>query len=180
MSRSKPRSRAGDDPNSAEGEVEMTPMIDVTFLLLIFFVMNLNVVLPEGELQSFLPKDRGQGRSSAVVLDELRVQLLWCDASGREITGDQPGAAVLKLGRRRLAEPGELTASAVDHPAWRALGEELTAIKRGLKDPGKKGPAVIIDARPAVPWQLVVKTVDVLVAAGITDVTFAAPAKPIR
>ena len=40
-------------------ELEMTPMIDVTFLLLIFFMCTLKFKVLEGKLGPYLPKDVG-------------------------------------------------------------------------------------------------------------------------
>lgn len=40
-------------------EMDMTPMIDVTFLLLIFFMCTLSFATSEGMLISYLPKDQG-------------------------------------------------------------------------------------------------------------------------
>lgn len=42
-----------------EAEMDMTPMIDVTFLLLIFFMCTLHFKTLEGMLQAHLPKDQG-------------------------------------------------------------------------------------------------------------------------
>ncbi len=42
-----------------EQRMELTPMIDVTFLLLLFFLCTLQFKTLEGKLQAFLPKDAG-------------------------------------------------------------------------------------------------------------------------
>ena len=44
---------------SEEIKMEMTPMIDVTFLLLIFFLCSIKFKILEGKLQTYLPKDVG-------------------------------------------------------------------------------------------------------------------------
>ena len=44
---------------SEEIKMEMTPMIDVTFLLLIFFLCSIKFKVLEGKLQTYLPKDVG-------------------------------------------------------------------------------------------------------------------------
>lgn len=46
-----------------QAEVDMTPMIDVTFLLLIFFMCTLHFKTLEGILQANLPKDVGISNS---------------------------------------------------------------------------------------------------------------------
>jgi biopolymer transport protein ExbD len=44
---------------TAETKLEMTPMIDVTFLLLIFFLCTIKFKILEGKIPAFLPKDVG-------------------------------------------------------------------------------------------------------------------------
>jgi len=46
-------------------EMDMTPMIDVTFLLLIFFMCTIKFKTLEGKLAAYLPK--GEGPSAAPV-----------------------------------------------------------------------------------------------------------------
>ncbi|MBS3762931.1 MAG: biopolymer transporter ExbD [Planctomycetes bacterium] len=43
-------------------ELEMTPMIDVVFLLLIFFLINLEIPEEEGIIETNLPKAVGTGK----------------------------------------------------------------------------------------------------------------------
>lgn len=42
-----------------ESKTDMTPMIDCTFNLLIFFLCNINFKLLEGKIPAYLPKDVG-------------------------------------------------------------------------------------------------------------------------
>jgi biopolymer transport protein ExbD len=50
-------------------QIDMTPMIDIVFQLLVFFVMTLNIVPPEGDLGMQMPLTRrGPG---AAALDEV-------------------------------------------------------------------------------------------------------------
>ena len=53
----------------------MTPMIDVTFLLLIFFMCTLKFKILEGKLGAYLPKDVG------VQTTEARPSRRWTSAS---------------------------------------------------------------------------------------------------
>ena len=48
-----------------EYKMEMTPMIDVTFLLLIFFLLTIKFKVLEGKLAAYLPKDVGVNSSPA-------------------------------------------------------------------------------------------------------------------
>ncbi len=58
-----------------KAEMEMTPMIDVTFLLLIFFICTLKFKTLEGRLAAYLPKDVGLGTQQSVPPDDIEVQL---------------------------------------------------------------------------------------------------------
>ena len=57
-----------------KAELDMTPMIDVVFLLLIFFMCTMKFITLEGQLSAELPKDVGLSRSySPPVLDKLKI-----------------------------------------------------------------------------------------------------------
>ncbi len=43
--------------------IMMTPLIDVIFLLMIFFIMTLNFLVPEGVLENRLPDQMNQARA---------------------------------------------------------------------------------------------------------------------
>ena len=80
-----------------EVELELTPMIDVVFNLLIFFMLQ-KFQTTEGIIQAYLPKQAGKGDGARLtcVLD-VRVKCLWVDAAGKPVTGPG-GHAVLELG----------------------------------------------------------------------------------
>ena len=58
---------------------DMTPMIDVTFLLLIFFIVTLKFKVLEGRLDAALPKDRGSSTSQAEEIEKIDIQLYVAD-----------------------------------------------------------------------------------------------------
>lgn len=62
----------------------MTPMIDVIFQLLLFFVFSLKFVAFEGQLEAYLPKDRGINAASSPTLEaiEARLELEWDPSDG--------------------------------------------------------------------------------------------------
>ena len=51
---------------SEDRPIGLTAMIDVTFLLLIFFLCTLRFRSFEGKLEAFLPRDGGSQRSAQV------------------------------------------------------------------------------------------------------------------
>lgn len=58
-------SRSLENLANEQADMDMTPMIDVTFLLLIFFMCTLHFKVLEGILQAHLPKDQGMQNTSA-------------------------------------------------------------------------------------------------------------------
>ena len=55
---------------------DMTPMIDVTFLLLIFFIVTLKFKVLEGRLDAALPKDRGTSTSQAEEVEKIDILIV--------------------------------------------------------------------------------------------------------
>lgn len=56
--------------------IEMTPMIDVTFLLLVFFIVTMKFRVLEGKLDARLPKDMGQNAGGAPVdREKVRIRI---------------------------------------------------------------------------------------------------------
>ncbi len=55
----------GNSVDEPEFAMDMTPMIDVTFQLLIFFMLQIKFKLLEGKLSAFLPTDVGVNTSEA-------------------------------------------------------------------------------------------------------------------
>ncbi len=68
-------------------EPPMTPMIDVIFQLLIFFILTMKFKEVEGKLLSQLPKDKGLSSSSVPQpeLQEVRIVLCCADNDQREL-----------------------------------------------------------------------------------------------
>ena len=56
-------------------DMEMTPMIDVTFLLLIFFICTLKFKTLESKLSAYLPKDVGVNQSDAEPIEKVEITL---------------------------------------------------------------------------------------------------------
>ncbi len=175
MARSK-QAQAG----SEEEQLELTPMIDIVFNLLIFFMCATTFRTEEGVLQAFLPRDRGPGVvRSAHEVAEARVRLLCVRPDGSAAAAGERGAVVVALGARRLNAPGELEAAGPASPVWRALHDGLQALAAADRAARPNGLPVIIDAKPMVPTQHVVSALNEVVRLGLTDVTFAAPEVPL-
>ena len=134
-------------------EVKMTPMIDVVFLLLIFFVWTSSFELPEFDLPSALaePPPAGNRANTAAppveIFDEIVVRILNRDA-----------VELIQLNGERVEDTG-------------ALRTRLQAILAlGVQPP------VIIDPADQVTMERAVAVYDVARAAGADRVLFAARA----
>ena len=66
-----------------EHKMEMTPMIDVTFLLLIFFLCTIKFKLLEGKLAAYLPKDVGVNSSPAEPKEKVEITIHVLEAGTR-------------------------------------------------------------------------------------------------
>ncbi len=59
-----------------EVEMQMTPMIDVTFLLLIFFMCSIKFKLLDGKLAAYLPRDVGVNATPAdEMMEKIDIEL---------------------------------------------------------------------------------------------------------
>jgi len=56
-------------------QADMTPMIDVVFQLLIFFLCNLQYRTFEGRIDAFLPKDRGAAHGDVTLVTPVEITL---------------------------------------------------------------------------------------------------------
>ena len=64
------------DKVKEEVKLELTPMIDVTFLILIFFMCTLKFKTLESKIDSYLPLDKGLSNAPAVIpADDLEIEL---------------------------------------------------------------------------------------------------------
>ena len=191
-----------------ESELDMTPMIDIVFQLLIFFLLSAKFIALEGQLSSYLPKDRGlQASFSKIAPDEVIFFLEWVADPVNDKTGrvrcqtinykPSPGAASgqdhefesqdatvgqIEYGPdRRLVQYGE----GVDMPGYHIPNftniEDYLNFRHGLyetKGSGKSIP-VTINVSDNVQMQMVANIVDICTRIGITNVTIAAKEIPI-
>jgi biopolymer transport protein ExbD len=159
-------------------QLQMTPMIDIVFQLLIFFMLACRFRTTEGEIQSLLPKGEGQNTfkmTKAISIAELRIKLLWCEPDSlRETRNPEVGRTVLKVGE--MVFPSVTNAFGEVEPDWDAL-YDLVRKSREMYTPTTDHPTrpVIIDARSFVPFKHVISALNECVRAGITELKFAAP-----
>lgn len=93
------RSRWGSE---FETKVDMTPMIDVVFNLLVFFMCTLRIVTLDGQFAAELPRDAGPGDGVTPPLDPMTIAISHDPASGR---------ATFRAGRTITEDPDALVSA---------------------------------------------------------------------
>jgi biopolymer transport protein ExbD len=130
-------------------EMQMGPMIDIVFLLLVFFMVTAKPITPESDVGLRLPGTVEQSESIDIP-DEQRIEI---QASGQVVLNDLP----------------------LDDPASRSLPQltkTLTRFKEA-SDANKAEALVTIAADDATNHQRIVDVLNICGKAGITGVTLA-------
>jgi len=141
----------------------MTPMIDVVFQLLIFFLVGAKFRVPEGELAAYLPPEGPaveKPKPPPPDADEIRVTLRVTQESA-----SNPKVAPKVTFERVMT--GEQTSETME-----SLTAKLKALGQDARMRDKV--PVVIEAEPAVAYQWVVKALDISREAKFAKVNFAA------
>ena len=165
------------DADAGEPELPLS-MIDVTFLLLIFFMCSMNFKSVERVLGAELPQN---GPNNAPQPEPykipIRVKIHWANARGQVI--HSPGSAYPEnfVGvRRHVSLAGAHVMVKVGPMGVRDLNElartlaNLTSRQSDI--------AVVIDARQAVPFKWVIGAIDACARADVKNVKFQSPPVP--
>jgi len=138
-------------------DVKMTPMIDVIFLLLIFFVCTASFQAPEQVLPAQMPSSGATAVEVEIPevadLGEIVVKVLW-----RRIDGEWE--ARWEIDGRRYESLADVA----------AVLHKIREVKADLP--------VILDVEPPVPMEHVIDVHDVCLKVGLEQVQFAASAQP--
>ena len=140
----------------------MTPMIDVTFLLLVFFMCTLRFQTLEGKLAAHLPKDAGPNTPLQAPDLEVRVTLEVVE-EGTRIPLDAEGRRFRYGPDRRLA----LQVDGRSFSGFHGVAKRLTELGR-IDDTRR----VVIDAKPGIVYSEVVQAMDGVIEAGFERVAF--------
>ncbi len=156
---------------------DMTPMIDVTFLLLIFFIVTLKFKVLEGRLDAALPKDRGTSTSQAEEIEKIDIQLYVADPGYLEKekdpkTNKETGLQAFS-GRRIRIEIGDKEWYYMPFDPNRNTEDPLPALATFLDTFDTEETPVSIDARKGIVYGDVVVVLDVIVRAKFEQVSFA-------
>ena len=161
-----------------ECEMEMTPMIDVVFLLLIFFMCTLRFKTLEGKLAAYLPRDAGVNPWQELPIDKVDILIRVSEPGTRYLAGHSarerqiygPGATGRYVwGEDRVLEYSVATFETTDLEQLRA---RLTRIFKDRRALGEQDVPATIDARSGTAYEDVVEVLDQVIHAGFTDITF--------
>jgi len=167
-------------------EVELPlSMIDVTFLLLIFFMCSMNFKTIEQKLDADLPKNEGQNPIPKKVEQptEIRVKIYWANSQGQVIynnkmpfPADWPGVRVpLSISGAHIA----MKVNKLQIQTSKGGGPNLNELARTLKDlVARNEMPVVIDSRASVPFRFVIGALDACARAQVRDVKFQSPPAP--
>jgi biopolymer transport protein ExbD len=177
----RPRRSREEEFLEEEPRLSMTPMIDVVFQLLIFFMLACRFKTEEGNLRNHLPRGFGkttQRMTKPIVLDDLRIKLLWYDPSFNRPTQDPVrGRVVLKVGKNVIPTVKNKLGEA--EPDWGHLYNIICQARDNYTPvPDYPTKPVTIDARRHVPFKHVIRALNECVRARLTDVMLAAPEIP--
>lgn len=132
-------------------EMQMGPMIDMVFLLLVFFMVTAKPIKPESEITMALPGTVSQ-ETSVNIPDEQQISVT---PEGQIIMNEQ-----------LVAEPGD-----TEMPRLVTI---LTRFKQAA-DANKSDALVTLNVADQANHQRIVDVLNVCAEAGITGVTFGAP-----
>lgn len=143
-----------------EIKMDFTSMIDVTFLLLIFFVVTLKFKVLEGRLDASLPKDMGTAASPSEPIEKINVILLVSD----------PGTLAQDPENRNLQKySGRKVRYEVGTQVFRSL-EDLQGF---LAMQNKEETPVTLDPRKGIINEDVMVVLDVIIREKFEKVSFA-------
>lgn len=178
-------------PETDETELNMTPMIDIVFQLIIFFMLSLKFKTVERRIESMLPKDRGLAPTPTFPPDFLKVKIK-VFRRGLETTADsEDDYTMIKVdntqeyhlpkgwkGRHketipRIKQYDGVTAGvkALVARKLQEHGGNTAEVKGEIVAPPPKG--------GAVPHGDVVQMLNIFLELGITDVVFEGAATPL-
>lgn len=171
-----------------DSQLNMTPMIDICFQLIVFFMLTLRFKSIDKRFESNLPKDRGQASSPAAIqpFTEITVKLFRKNrdkAESEQFTRIRVGETLtVELPKGPWPKEGEAEAERLKAEdkvmkqienaiadAWAAQGKH-PEVKGEIKTPFPDG--------QLVPHGDVMRVLDAFLATGMTQVNFEGAAAP--
>jgi biopolymer transport protein ExbD len=171
------------DDVQEEVKPDMTPMIDVVFLMIIFFIC-IDFKVLESKLPAYLPKDKGSQNTVVEPQEQLSVGI-YVEADGTKSWPDGASANAINpnSGRPyRFKLEGHRVKWVVGPKPLYKLEDVKAELTRIAKDPssqvpdkdtgGKKLMGCVIEAHPGTYYEDVAKTADACHEAGFQEINF--------
>ena len=172
-------------------ELNMTPMIDIVFQLIVFFLLTLKFKSVDHRIESQLPKDRG---IQAIQQNVTDIPLITVKLFRYNVGDAQAAFTRVRIGQDKTIDlpKGEWSGEfAKDAPRLEEYDRKMKAVVQAItqiwaaqdNNPEVKGeiktPSQQLGAGSAVPHGDVVRVLDAFLSAGITDVKFEGSASPL-
>jgi hypothetical protein len=171
------------DDAQEEVKPDMTPMIDVVFLMIIFFICIEFKVL-ESKLPAFLPKDKGSQSTVVEPQEQLSVKI-HVESKGTEKYPPGVAAGAINPNSKRpyrFALENHRVKWEVGPRPITTVEDLKKELERIARDPnsqvpdketgGKKLMSCVIEPYPGACYEDVAKTTDACRAAGFEDINF--------
>lgn len=158
-----------------ESKLDMTPMIDVTFLLLIFFMCTLKFKTLEGKLAAYLPKDVGVNTTEAEPIEKVEIMLQVIDEGTKYMPNGADTTPWNGVNKRWVYGSDRRIQYTVGPMRTFDLVELGNRVKDMKRIPGKPDTEIrpaTIDPRKGIIYSDVAKVLDVVLTQGFKEVTF--------
>lgn len=167
----KKRNKILEEISEQKSDMEMTPMIDVTFLLLIFFMCTIKFKKLEGKLVAYLPKDMGQQTTIVPPVEKLDIRLDVVE-EGRQMgpTGEEPYRPGV---HPRFTYVDRVFSIKIGPQTFSSDQIEQVADRLSVIAAADLERPVTLDPRTGVVTEDVIKVLDRVLDAGFTKVSFA-------
>jgi hypothetical protein len=171
------------DDAQEEVKPDMTPMIDVVFLMIIFFIC-IDFKVLESKLPAFLPKDKGSQSTVVEPQEQLSVKIHVESKGTEKYPEGVPAGAINKNSGRpyRFTLENHRVKWEVGPRALTTIEDVKRELERIARDPNSQVPdpmtgskklmSVVIEPYPGTCYEDVAKTTDACRAATFVDINF--------
>jgi biopolymer transport protein ExbD len=158
---------------------DMTPMIDVTFLLLIFFIVTLKFKTLEGRLDSNLPKDMGTMNTTVEEIEKVDIVIM-VGSPGQLMPDKSTQSPSFPQGRLNMFR-GRILKISVGTTVFQVrtdvldpegLFADLAKLRRALTGIDREETPVTLDAREAVVYGDIIGILDLIIDEEFKKVSF--------
>ncbi|MBL4769756.1 MAG: biopolymer transporter ExbD [Planctomycetes bacterium] len=164
------------DINSEKIEMDMTPMIDVTFLLLIFFMCTLKFKVLEGKLTAYLPKDVGVNSSDAPPVEKVQIDIHVIVEGNKVKPKAKPSDPAVPYddptGESRYVYEGRKLSYTIGTQKFTDLAEVQKRLRKIRTQRGDDDAPAVLQPYAGTIMGDVIPVLDAAVAADFTDITF--------